>query len=337
MVFENWVSVRRRSSVSLALDVAIGLAFLYLLLALVVTTAQELIATFANWRARDLYSAIESMLQGDGKGKRELVQAVFEHPLIKNLRKDPESKEPSAGPSYIPSRTFAAALLDVLQGERKASEVAKVADVLAGAQQIVDEIAVPQVRKSLQALLKTARLKVGQVDTDVALVTAGIETWFNDRMARASGWYKRRSQIVGLILSGIVVALANADSIEIGAMLWRDSALREAVVAEARAYHEANAPKHEAGAGKANEGSLPQRAANDPIKRLEASSLPLGWQAWPVGPLGYASKLVGLLLTGLAVSLGGGFWFNLLGRFLQLRGTGPRVSPKTGESEGNGA
>jgi hypothetical protein len=323
--------------VSLALDVAIGLAFLYLLLALIVMTTQELIATFTNWRAKDLYSAIESMLEGNVKGQSPLVQAVFKHPLIKNLRQDPSGEKVSGGPSYIPSRTFAAALLDVLQREQKASDAAKVSDVLEGAQQLVDQIAVPQVREPLQALVKTSRLKADQLDTDVAVVTVAIESWFNDRMARASGWYKRKSQIVGLILSGVLVTLANADSIEIGGTLWRDAALREAVVAEAKAYHEANARKHEAAEPNGDEGSLPERAANDPIKRLEASAVPLGWHAWPAGALGYVLKLVGLVMSGLAVSLGGGFWFNALSRFLQLRGTGPRVSPKTGNSEGAGA
>lgn len=318
----------------LAIDVAIGLAFLYLLLALVVTTTQELLATYLNWRAKNLYAAIESMLQDaktkakDGKNESSVVSQLFAHPLLKNLRRDPASTQVGHGPSYIPSLTFAAALLDVLQAKRKPSQVTGASDIIAGAEQLVNEIAVPQIQAPLLALVRTARGKADELDSEIAVVTNAIETWFNDRMARASGWYKRRAQVFGGILALALVGFFNADSISIGSALWRDTAVREAVVAEAEAYHKANAT---------SESVTQPRKDNDPIKRLEASALPLGWKAAPEDFYGYVCKLAGLLISALAVSLGSGFWFNLLGRLLQLRGTGPRISPTTGENEGVGA
>lgn len=316
---------------SLAIDVAIGLAFLYLLLALAVTTTQELIATYANWRAKDLYAAIESMLEGaQAGGNSPLVAKLFAHPLLKNLRNDPASTKPGAGPSYIPSLTFAAALLDVLQAKRKASEAAGAVDVILEAEKLVGEIAVVQVREPLLALVRTARTKADAVDNEVVVVATAIETWFNDRMARASGWYKRKAQLIGGVLSLLVVGAFNADSIAVGSTLWRDTTLREAIVVEAKAYHEANAPKP-------GSPTRQDRTDADPIKQLEAATLPLGWDRAPTGFCEYASKAAGLLLSALAVSLGGSFWFNLLGRLLQLRGTGPRISPTTGENEGVGA
>ena len=41
----------------------------------------------------------------------------------------------------------------------------------------------------------------------------------------------------------------------------------------------------------------------------------------------------GWLITALAVSLGAGFWFDVLGKALQLRGTGAKVSTTTGTVE----
>jgi len=38
-------------------------------------------------------------------------------------------------------------------------------------------------------------------------------------------------------------------------------------------------------------------------------------------------------LTALAVSLGSGFWFDILSKVLQLRGSGKKVSPVTGRVE----
>lgn len=45
-------------------------------------------------------------------------------------------------------------------------------------------------------------------------------------------------------------------------------------------------------------------------------------------------RLTGWLITGLAVSLGAPFWFDLLQRFVSLRGAGrgPRVQPQTGRA-----
>ena len=55
--------------------------------------------------------------------------------------------------------------------------------------------------------------------------------------------------------------------------------------------------------------------------------LPLGWH-WPVTAhftvFFLFTKLAGLLMTGLALSLEAPFWFDLLSRFINLRGTGTR-------------
>jgi len=40
-------------------------------------------------------------------------------------------------------------------------------------------------------------------------------------------------------------------------------------------------------------------------------------------------KLVGLLLTGLAVTLGAPFWFDLLSMFVRIRGTGKKPTGRT--------
>src|SRR4051812_46571371 len=111
---------------TIVLDVAIGITFLYLLLALIVTTVQELVASTLRLRAQNLYRALEGMLKSDehahGSDKtpaadgNRLLTEVYAHPLIKNLRgKRLFSASELALPSYIPSQTFALTLLDVLR------------------------------------------------------------------------------------------------------------------------------------------------------------------------------------------------------------------------------
>ncbi len=92
------------------IDVAIGLIFTYLLLALVCTAINELIAGLVGRRAVNLRSGIRRLLdQSDvvDQNLREFSIAFYGHPLLKGLSEN-------GLPSYIPPRTFALVLLDLL-------------------------------------------------------------------------------------------------------------------------------------------------------------------------------------------------------------------------------
>ena len=93
------------------LDVAIGMVLVYLILSLVVTSLNEMVASFLKLRAENLADGIRELL-GDGKGQPGVkvdASAFFKHPIIDSLSKGPDGK-----PSYIPSRTFALAVLDLV-------------------------------------------------------------------------------------------------------------------------------------------------------------------------------------------------------------------------------
>jgi hypothetical protein len=291
---------------STALDVAIGLVFLYLLLALLVTTLQELLASFFSWRAKNLYVAIEDMLANGTSSP--LVQKLYEHPFIENL----VQKGAGRLPSYIPSKTFAIALLDVLQEKTKVSTAIGADKALAGAKQLVSDLpegAHGSLKKTLNLLIADAERYEQNLDKQAIKFSEGIEAWFNDRMARAGGWYKRRAQYWSLGLAVAVSALCNASSIKVAWALWDDSSLRAAVVSSAQAYHE--------------------RAAGT----LMTSHLPIGWSGgWDAGWDGPLT-LLGWIITAVAVSLGSSFWFDALGKLLQLRGSGAKVSPVNGKVE----
>src|SRR6185503_3038204 len=97
---------------STILDVAVGMIFVYLLIALIVSSLSELIAAALKWRAKNLAAGIHRLLgsttdQAAGELK-SLKDKMYEHPLIKCLYKGKQ------GPSYIPSHTFALVLLDLI-------------------------------------------------------------------------------------------------------------------------------------------------------------------------------------------------------------------------------
>jgi hypothetical protein len=93
------------------LEVAIGLIFMWLALALACMGVQEWIASWFKLRARDLEKAIRQMLEEPTQddGALPLVDWIYEHRLIEAL-----SKKPTRKPSYISKRTFALVLFDVV-------------------------------------------------------------------------------------------------------------------------------------------------------------------------------------------------------------------------------
>ncbi|MEH1941889.1 MAG: hypothetical protein V7L01_16950 [Nostoc sp.] len=121
-------------------DITLGLVFIYLILSVLASEIQELIATCLQWRAKHLKNSIELLLAGGSETEesditkaRILVEKIYNDPLINTLNqqgkeiverqfrkitKSVDKKglgEKQSGPSYLPSETFAITLLDTLR------------------------------------------------------------------------------------------------------------------------------------------------------------------------------------------------------------------------------
>ena len=336
------------SDLGAVLDVAIGLVFLYLMTSLLVTIVQEGIASMLHLRAKNLYDAIENLLGDPALAKqpeyKDLVVDLYRHPLMQSLyRRTPLAEKASAVdfakvaslPSYIPSRTFAIALLDVLRG-KSATEAVGIDQVLAGARQTVEKLPAGHLKTTLTLFVADADPLRESVNQRAQQVGDRVEGWFNDAMSRASGWYKRQAQRMSLGIGLAITILINANTFHVAGQLWSDNALRAQVSATAAAYYKEQTDERDRApaAGVAKDGSQAGAVAaqwNDQMKRLQASSLPIGWRAdfasmLPRDLAGWVALLFGWLVTGLAASLGAAFWFDVLGRALQIRGSGPKTA-----------
>jgi hypothetical protein len=306
-----------------ALDVLIGLAFFYFLLSIVCSSINEGVATALNLRAKTLAAGIEQLL-----GSKEAADRFFNDWRVQALHKPKRFLGwiPGLGdkkPSYIPSRTFALTLLDTFAstgagGEHDLLEQAK--NIAAGApgnrvKQIVDD----------------ALTEAG--DHAVALRTS-LERQFDESMQRVSGWYKRRAQLFLFVIALALVGAINADSFTIGQRLWKDDALRTAVVAQA---DKTVSDKQAACVKKTDNGAAPTpaEAAGKCLDEVKQLGLPLGWtkQSSPTSFVNGLAKVLGLLLTAFALLLGAPFWFDTLSKVAQLRGTG-RASGDPASTEG---
>jgi hypothetical protein len=241
---------------STILDVSIGIIFVYLLLSLICSAANEAIEIFLKKRSTDLERGVRELLGINKASKSELVKNLYNHPLINALfLGDYENSRIRTKwryivgtklPSYIPARNFSLALMDLIMRGKSTADVkseAKTAipatspaaeDSLSTLRSSLKNLGNPQLQQALSALIDAA-------GNDMATVRANIEEWFNSSMDRVSGWYKRRSQLIVLVLGFVVAIAVNADSVIIAKRLSSDRALRESLVSAADAYAKANA------------------------------------------------------------------------------------------------
>ncbi len=361
------------------LDVAIGLIFVYLLLSLVCTAVNEIIEARLKKRAVDLQHGIWELLQGD----EQLVQKLYNHPLVFSLfagsyvsKADAYAKKKwfvtgENLPSYIPSRNFALALMDILlppesttrgmSGTAGTTVSRPVALALTGTGDAVASPAPPAGPGPLQPLrdavssLKNEAVRgallplIDAAGDDASKARENIEGWFDSTMDRVSGWYKRRVHKFILLIGLAVAVLTNADTITIGSSLSRDVALRNALVAAAGEY--AKAPRSPASSLPApapfdkakdpvckDDGESPdclacEKDLNSPecraarnLAQLGQLGLPIGWDSSdprtvPRDGGGWLTKLLGLLITAAAISLGAPFWFDMLNKVMVIRST----------------
>jgi hypothetical protein len=106
---------------STILDVAIGMIFVYLLLSLMCSAANEIIELWLKNRASDLERGIRELFN-DRKRETGMVEKIYSHPLVSGLFEKPYKSSRLSWfmrllgrvnlPSYIPARNFALALMD---------------------------------------------------------------------------------------------------------------------------------------------------------------------------------------------------------------------------------
>lgn len=250
----------------------------------------------------------------------------FSHPAVQPLVKPPKSGSDGKGrrPSYVPSSTFATVLLNQATGGH--ATAATPGEVIA----------------RLPAVIGAAVTDIGDEVTnvtangaaDLTALRAKIEHWYDTSMQRVAGWYKRKVQLALTIIALIVSIGLNADSIGVANSLWSDTTLRSVIVADAG---------QTVGSGSNSGSSQDITTALDQAKELH---LPLGWGHRGSGPSAtpndfgsWLSKIGGILLTTFALTLGAPFWFDILGRLVQLKGTGAKppstvTKPATGTANG---
>jgi hypothetical protein len=392
------------------LEVAIGLIFLYFVLSTVASSVNELIATILKWRANNLEWALGNLINDP-----TLLRQVVEHPLMRSMGQNASAtrgQQPTTPadllakarlegrPSYIPSRTFALAVMHSLanpradvvsvgtpgdgsidivrirqtaaallnadqpaqpggdaevrlaQSKRLTGEVVQAlleecrdpqaaAQALSTAKQrLVDGLQhsastnPEQLRLSLDAAFHlddiralVAKLPDSERDWATSIIDAAarevdvaayridnlrtsIETWFDHAMDRAAGVYKRRALLALATIALVLTVVSGADSVQFVTRLYVDSVVRTQLAQQA---------------GQA----APVLDITKAVQSLEPYVTLFGYADIPgLGAPGFAGwlllKIAGEAVTVFAIMLGAPFWFDVLGKVANVRGSGPK-------------
>jgi hypothetical protein len=318
------------------LSIIIGIVFVLLLFSMLTSAVVEVYHAFFKSRGKHLRDTLTVMLG------EKTVQEFMNHAYFQQLssvthkpklvsttdttspKSDKQTPKVSLSnlPIWIDKGTFSSILADILT-KRDSNETI---------QQRIDAIPDVNLRKVLDFLWR-------QSGDDIQLFQAKVENWFTEIMERAKDWFgdatKWRLFFIGLGLAGML----NADTVQIYKSLSANAATRDELVKVADSFVGARS-------------SIPgidttktyQQAKADflEIKNLYTenvqSPLGLGWgQALPVDIWAWLTKILGWMLTGVAVTMGAPFWFEMLKKLLSLRGNKPEDTGDAANRQNRGA
>ena len=197
-------------------------------------------------------------------------------------------------------------------------------------------------KETLTTLADRASLKASEADNKLLMFQQEIETWFDRSMDSASGVYKRNTQLLCFFLGFAIAIIFNLDSLFLAQRLSQDTAMRsalaggaETIVRESTAQNSQSfnpdklqeninsllgnssfiAPITE---NADNLMSCPdKKQTSDNPTSCDPSEKTLNpWKIFPT--------VVGWIITALAIYMGAPFWFDILGKLVNVRSTGKK-------------
>ena len=321
------------------------MVFVWLVLSVAAMQVQEWIGSAFAWRAQFLEKAIRNMLGSD-----QLVNEFYNHPLILSLSEPGKNPGQYRRPSYIPAGKFASVMMDIfLNAGKDSSDAApgtlSLSEMATNIQAMKQEN--PGLGKIIDHLFPHLTDQTMSADQALAHARTNMESWFNDGMDRVIGWYKRYTGVWSFVIALILALALNVDSLQIANKLWAEPTLRQVVAAQASTTQSATS------SGASSPLQVPSY--------LDSLSIPIGWTTEPVmnyttcgfslfqnTPPGYISqndsgqnqcnvfvnlpamdnlggwlsKLIGILITAAAGAQGSPFWFDILKKLVNIRGSG---------------
>lgn len=309
------------------LDVPIGLLSLYLMFSTVASAASEMIEAWIRKRGTLLERGIGEMFEqvANGFNREQLVSTFYSDPGIYSLFRGDYRPGMRKLPQYIAPERFAGTLLTLAH-------------------------TLPQFRAVCDAILKRAgNSGEAHIDRLAAMATSDLQLaddmaakyrqqiadFYTENMARVSSWYRSHVQWLLFAIGFALAVIFNLDTLHVVRALSSNPELRRSVVDRVLTQQRAQPAAPTTPAAPCDDACTAARLEQDIRAQLalaEQSGLPIGWTpAEVIAPVtwsevfslrvgGYwAGKLLGWLITALAICQGAPFWFDLLNKLTNLR------------------
>ena len=340
------------------LDLVIGMIFIFFLLSIICSSVVEICLTFVKARA----TLLEEWLRGIfsektqvGSQIKTVGESIMDHCAVTGLSGNSKS------PAYIDAKNFTSALLEKITFDpNDPNSVATNLDTYIHKIEQTPFLSLELKRVFLNYAYEARdkyQTMVAKTASDLEIFRSKIENWYDTSMDRLTGTLKTRySRPFTMIVAIVTAVLLNADSINIAKYLYSDPDLRAKVAEQAYGVVDSTAQKFNVrldsmrSANPATvqelQASLQKGIANiNDAKAMLQLNLPFGWNTayfktlFPPGDFGEGllsilAKITGLAATVFAMMMGAPFWFDLLNKVSNLRGTGnkPATSSGTGDA-----
>lgn len=210
---------------NVALDVIIGLVFIYLLFSILLTSLSEMLFNHGmGLRGKNLNVAIKSAFgAADGRDHAadELVERFYAHGLIASLH------EGTRTPSEIPADMFSKAFLAVL------GNYSGPADRPATPAELVNKLDRDSHLPNRERVVGVLKQLLPGAETSWENYERNVANWFAQVGDRSKGWYKRKLDRRLLLLALGLAIIGNVDTLFIMRMLQLDQQHRELLTSQA--------------------------------------------------------------------------------------------------------
>jgi hypothetical protein len=288
-------------NLSTILDVALGMVLIYYILSLIVSYITGEIAKWTEMRAKDLEHVLRERLKHP-----ETFEKLMNHPLVTNLKpirvKLFGTGKWDSKVAAIPASTFSTTLFDILAPESdEDNKLEKLKSAIKGMPE-------SDMRTSLSSV-------VGQTVEDIQTARENVEKWYDDIVQNVSQLYTQHVRRIAIICALLVSIAVDADSIAIVNQLWSQPTLRAAAETKAQDF--------------VNQAPDPQQAnVASYVASLQELKIPILWAVpLPQDTQGWLLRILGWLITWVAIAQGSSFWYDVLKRVRSTVSGGGAAQP----------
>jgi hypothetical protein len=327
------------------IDLVILLSFTYFTGSLIISAINEAISGALRQRQKLLKQSIEGLFFEDA-WRKFVKDTLIKSPHIQSLMRIEDRY-----PAYIPSKNFIMAVLQQL-GPEFPKDMQK---------HIENSNLPPDFKQVLKDFVVDA-------NNNFELFKHNIETFFNNSMERAAGWYKKKIRRVLLVIGIFLAIVLNIDTIRIVNDALRDKKQLEATtnrIAEflPRVTSDSSSVitirdadqnivfKQEIGVSMDSANLDLKKTGSIKALTLEYENITgyhLGYKGldgfmkewFGVRPIGirqenftdrvirFLSKFLGVLITAFALQISANYWFDLMNKAVNIRAVGKRPNGK---------